>query len=73
MPGGHLDVLFLEGVDHLHHGQVPLGQLERIQPDAHAVILLPQENHVAYPFQPSQPILVLNGGVIAELELAVEG
>ena len=40
LPGGHLHVLLAQDPDHVAGRQVPRLQLVRVEPDAHAVVLL---------------------------------
>ena len=60
LPGRHLHVLLAQGADHVAGGQVAGGQLLRVEPDPHAVVLLAEEGHVAHALQPRQ--LVLDAG-----------
>ena len=39
LTGGNLDVLLLDGLDHVVGGQVACSEAVRIEPDAHAVVL----------------------------------
>ena len=57
--------------DHVAGRQVPRLQLVRVQPDAHAVVLLAEDEHVADALQPGQRVLELDGGVVAQVELVV--
>src|ERR1700736_6577462 len=46
LPGRHLHVLLAQDADHVAGRQVPRLELIRVQPDAHAVVLLPENRHV---------------------------
>ena len=58
----------------LHHvagRQVARGQLGRIDPDAHAVIALAEQEDVADAVDAGQLVLDLHQGVVAQVELVV--
>ena len=65
----HLDVLFLQRLDDVGGRQPARRQLFRVDPDAHAVVLLAEQGHVADPVEPGQFVLQLNGRVVAQVEL----
>ena len=44
--------LFAQGGDHVRHRHVPHGEFVRIDPDPHAVVALPEDQHFADPRQP---------------------
>src|ERR1700692_4339123 len=48
-------------------------QLVGVEPHAHAVVLLPEDRHVADALQLGQCVLELDGGVIAHVKLAIIG
>ena len=58
-------------LDHVAGRQVPRRQLVRVEPDAHAVVLLAEDEHVADAVHAGQRVLELDGGVIAQVELVV--
>ena len=43
LPGRHLHVLLAQDPDHVAGRQVPRRQLVRVEPDAHAVVLLAED------------------------------
>ena len=47
------------------------GELVRVEPDAHAVVVRAEEAHVADARQAGQGVLDLDGGVVAQVELVV--
>ena len=71
LAGRDLHVLLADGVDHVAGRQVQRGQLVGIDPDAHAVVLLAEQEHVADAVHAGHFVLDLDGGVVAEVELVV--
>ena len=71
LPGRHLHVLLAQDPDHVADRQVPRLQLVRVQPDAHAVVLLAEDDHVADALHPGHGVLELDRGVIAQVERVV--
>ncbi len=69
--GGNLDVLFADGVDHVAGGQVPGGNLVRVEPDPHRVITRAEELDVARARDAGQGVLDLEGGVVSQIDLVV--
>ena len=63
MAGGHLHVLLADGVGHVGGGQVQRRQPLRIDPEAHAVVLLAELLAVADAVHAGQLVLDLDGGV----------
>ena len=72
LAGGHLDVLLLQGVDHVVGGHVAGGQFFGIEPGPHAVVALAEEGHVADARQPQQLVLDLDRGVVRQVEIVAE-
>ncbi len=71
LAGRHLDVLFLDGGDHVHRRQTARRQLVRVHPDAHTVILLAEQEHVADAVDPLHLVGDVDVGVVAEVQLVV--
>ena len=66
-----LSVLLANRVHYFGRGHPPGSQPARVQPDAHAVILLTEQEHVADAGNPRQFIFDLHQGEIAQVELVV--
>src|SRR5208337_5543612 len=47
LPGRHLHVLLAQDPDHVVDREIPRLELVRVQPDAHAVVSLAEDYHVA--------------------------
>ena len=71
LAGRHLDVLLAQHLDHIAGREIARRQLVGIQPDAHAVILLAELQHVADAVHARQRIADLDGGEVAQVELIV--
>ena len=69
--GRHLHVLLADGVGHVAGGQVQRRQPLGVDPEAHAVVLLAELEHVADAVHAGELVLDLDGGVVAEVELVV--
>src|SRR5262249_20938297 len=69
--GGHLAVLLADGVDHVCGGQGEGRPPFRGHPDAHAFVFLAGKVYVADARHAPQLVRNLDGGVVAEVELAV--
>ena len=61
-----LDVLFGDGVLHVDRGDAEIGELVRIEPDAHRIAPLAEDLHVADAGQALQRVDDLQIGVVAE-------
>ena len=68
LSGRHLHVLLAQDPDHVVDRQIPRLQLVRVQPDAHAVVLLAEDAHVADALHPGDGVLDMDRGVIAQVE-----
>jgi len=71
LPGRDLDVLFPERLDHVPDGHPPRGEACRIQPDPHAVLLLPKDARFSHAVEPGQLLDHLNRRVVAQVQLVV--
>jgi hypothetical protein len=71
LAGGDLHVLLAQGGDDVRGREVMLGHAVRIEPDAHAVVLLAQIGDVAHAFQSGEFIPDLDRRVVAQVELVV--
>src|SRR6185437_2164984 len=69
--GGHLPVLLAYGVGHFTGAHVQRRQLLGVDPQAHAVVLLPEQGHVAHAANAPQLVGNANGGEVTEVELVV--
>ncbi len=67
----HVEVLVLDGVDHVAGRQPAFGHLARIEPDAHGVVAGTEEPHVADAGQPREPVLDVDDRVIAQVDHVV--
>src|SRR5204863_367712 len=66
-------VLLAQRPDHVAGGQVARRQLVRVEPDAHAVVLLAELEDVADALHAGQRVLDLDGGEITQIKLVVIG
>ena len=48
LSGRDLDVLLRKRIGHVQRGQLPRGQLVRVQPDAHRILALAEDDHIAH-------------------------
>jgi hypothetical protein len=48
LAGGNLDVLLHQRIDHIGRREVARGQPHRIKPDAHGVLALAEDHHIAH-------------------------
>src|SRR5262249_46200311 len=71
LPGGDLVVLLADRLDHVGGGQVAGGQFFRVEPDAHAVVALAEQEDVADPRHAEQLVADLHQGVVAQVQLRV--
>ena len=69
LAGRDLDVLLLDGGDHVAGGQVAERHLLRVEPDPHAVVALAEVGDVADARQPGQLVADLDGRVVAQVEV----
>ena len=68
---GHLHILLADGADHVAGGQIPRGDLVRVEPDAHGIIARAENPDVARAGNARQHILDLQGGVIAQINFVI--
>ena len=71
LAGGDLDVLAAHRVQHLVGGQILLGDLVRVEPQAHGVVARAEQAHLADPAHPGQLVLDVQGRVVAQVEHVV--
>ena len=71
LPGGDLQVLLADGRHHVVGAQIQRGQFVRVQPDPHAVVPLAHVSHIGHALEPSQFVLDLDRGVIAQIDVVV--
>ncbi|MCY1223649.1 hypothetical protein D9M72_357850 [compost metagenome] len=69
--GGHLAVLFADGVDHVGGGEVARGHLVRVEPDAQGVVAHAEQLHVAHALQACQLVLDVERRVVRQIEHVV--
>jgi hypothetical protein len=69
--GGDLDVLLADGADDVTGRQVPRGQPTRVDPDAHAVVALAEEEDVTHARHARQLVAHLQHGVVGQVELVI--
>ncbi len=67
LSGRHLHVLLAQDQDHVVDRQIPRLQLVRVQPDAHAVVLLAEDAHIADALHSGDGVLDMDRGVIAQV------
>ena len=70
-PGGHLDVLLADRIDHVAGGEAVRRDLLRVEPDPHAVIPRAEDGHVADARQPRQSVLHLQIRVVVDVKLVI--
>ena len=69
--GGHLNVLFTHGPDHLACSQVEGGDFFGIQPQAHGVIAGAKAFHPPDTRQPRQLIAHIQNGIVAQIQIVI--
>ncbi len=67
LAGGYFDVLLLQGGDHVGRGQLTGRQLRRIQPDAHGILALAEDDDVADAGNALQSVLDVNIQVVGDV------
>ena len=71
LPGWHLDVLLLDGRDHVCGSKLPSCQAHRVHPDAHGVLALTENLYIAYALDALERVLHVHVDVIRDKQIAV--
>ena len=71
LPCRHLDVLLLDGVDHIARADAERLERLRVQPYPHAVLTDTENVDIAHPREPRQHVPQVDPGVVTEVELVV--
>ena len=66
--GRDLDILAAHGVDHVVGGHAALGDLLRVEPEAHGVIAAAEQLHIAHALDLGQLVLDVQHRVIAQIQ-----
>ena len=66
LAGGNLDVLLGQRIHHIGGGQVARGQAHRIEPDAHGVLALAEDHHVAHAGHALERVLHVHVEVVGD-------
>ncbi|MNH02936.1 hypothetical protein D3C79_621840 [compost metagenome] len=66
-PGGGIDVLLTQGLDHIARCQVTRRELARIEPDAHGVVAGTGHLHLADTVDAGEPVLDVEQGIVAQV------
>ena len=66
LPGRHLHVLFLQRAKHIRRCQSALSQFRRVEPQAHGIFALSENDRVADSFDALEGIFYVHVHVVAE-------